>query len=414
MQQSSDGELVILARSGYKEAFAELIERYQPMARRIASGVLTNEDLVQEIVQEAFLAAYLSLDQLREPARFRSWLYSIVLNVARAFLKERTQDPLSLESLMGGMHCDLFPSSGALLDPQEIAEERELHHLLLKAVQGLSPKERAATLLFYYEQLSLQEVAAILDISVTAVKSRLFKARNHLRTRLLPISEEAGQAPEPLERKRTMAKVVVSSVRKDFGTGRRVVILWDEVGHRFFIIWVAQSEAMQIALKLTDATTPRPSTLQFMANVMKATGVQLEEVRVEALKDNIYYAVARVCSGEQVSEVDVRPTDAIGLALLMDRPIFAAEDVLEKYGIVTPEGKTAEVFLAEQWLEREGITLPEGKAIQINHDKERERAAVLQEIEEFKERSRRAMTPTAEEREQAKQRYLAFLMGEDA
>src|SRR5947209_11015688 len=127
MQQSSDGELVILARSGNKEAFAELIERYQPMARRIAFGVLADWDLTQEIVQEAFLAAYLSLAQLREPERFRAWLYSIVLNAARACLKERKQDPLSLESMMGGMHCELLPSSDTFLDPLEIAEERELH-----------------------------------------------------------------------------------------------------------------------------------------------------------------------------------------------------------------------------------------------------------------------------------------------
>src|SRR5450432_1340463 len=107
MQPQGDAELVLLARSGNKEAFGELIERYQPMARRIAFGILAQEDWVLEVIQEAFLAAYLSLDQLREPTRFNVWLYSIVLNAARTFLKERKLNPLSLEHLMGGMHGEL-------------------------------------------------------------------------------------------------------------------------------------------------------------------------------------------------------------------------------------------------------------------------------------------------------------------
>jgi len=71
MQPPGDGELVILARSGNKEAFGELVERYQPMVRRIAFGVMAQEDWVQEVTQEAFLAAYLSLEQLRLPQQKR-------------------------------------------------------------------------------------------------------------------------------------------------------------------------------------------------------------------------------------------------------------------------------------------------------------------------------------------------------
>ncbi len=414
MQLQGDGDLVELTRSGNKEAFGELIERYEPMARRIAFGVVAQEDWVQEITQEAFLAAYLSLNQLREPERFKTWFYSIVLNGARTFLKERKLNPLSLESMIGGMYCELLPFSDAVVDPQEVAEEQELHHLLLSAVHALSPKERAATLLFYYQQLSLQEIAAILGISVTAVKSRLFKARNHLREQLLPISEEAQQARKSTERKQHMAKVIITAVRKNFLTDQRVVILWDEVGRRSIFIWIPKMEALVIAVGLTGITAPRPTMAHFMANVLKATGVQLEEVRIEALKDNIFYAVAKVRNGELVSDVDVRPSDAFGLALQMECPIFVAEDVLEKYGTVVPEGKTVELFFAEQWLEREGITLPEGKTVQVKHDKEQQRTAILQEMEEFMNPAHQQTPPTTEEREQAKQRYLAFLMRENA
>jgi len=408
----SHGELVRLARSGNKAAFAELIERYHPMVRRMALGVLGHADLAEEITQEAFLAAYLSLGQLREPERFPAWLYSIVLNAARACLKERQQHPLSLEHLMGGMQCDLLPFSDALVDPQEVAEEHELHRLLLAAVQALTPKERAATLLFYYQQLSLQEIAAILGISVTAVKSRLFQARQHLRAQLLPLYEELLPLPPPSERTHAMREVSITAVRINFLTKQRVVTLWDAGGRRLLLIKIAQADALPIALGLSGLETPRPLTIHFLANIMKATGVQLEEVRIESLKENIYYAVAKVRNGKQVSEVDVRPSDALGLALLLERPILVAEDLLARAGMVVPEGKTAELYFAERWLEREGITLPEGKTIQITHDKEQERAAqMMQSVEEILNPTR--TPPTAEELEQAKQRYLAYLLGEE-
>ncbi|HEY7417178.1 MAG TPA: bifunctional nuclease domain-containing protein [Ktedonobacteraceae bacterium] len=412
MQLRSDRELVLLARSGNKEAFGELVERYQPMARRIASGLMAQEDQVQEVIQEAFLAAYLSLDQLREPQRFKAWLYSIVLNVSRTFFKESKLNPLSLENLMGGIYRELLPLSDAFVDPQEVAEEQELHRLLLSAIQSLSQKERAATLLFYFEQLSLQEVAAILGISVTAVKSRLFKARSQLRRQLLSTAEQERLTLERTERKSAMVKVVIHAVRKNMLTDQRVVILRDEAGRHYLFIWIAQMEALTIALGLTGITPQRPLPAHFMANMLKATGVQLEEVRIEALKDEIFYAVAKVRNGELVREVDVRPSDALGLAVLMGCPIFAAEEVLEKHAIAVPEGKDAELFYTECSLKQHGITPPEGKTIPLRkRDEEQDRANVLKALEEFMNPVR--TPPTAEEIEQAKQRYLASLLRED-
>lgn len=341
MQPHEDGELVHLVRCGQKEAFGELVERYQPMVRRLAYGVRAQEDWVQEVTQEAFLAAYLSLDQLREPERFRAWLYSIVLNVARTLLKERAQNTLSLETLLGGISGELLLLSAvAYSDPQAVVEEQELHCLLLRAVQALSPRERAATLLFYYEQLSLQEIATLLDISVTAVKSRLFKARDHLRQHLQPILQVAPRASKPTGRKRTMIPVVIETVRQRPQTDQHVVILRDDAGQRYLPIWIGRMEALIITLGLTGMTPPRPLPAHFLANMLRASGVQLEEVRIEALKSGIYYAVARIRNGEQTSEIDARPSDVLGLAVLLGSPIFVAEEVLAHHGMVVPEGKT--------------------------------------------------------------------------
>src|SRR5437870_4092084 len=139
----ADAELVALARSGDKSAFGQLIERYQQMVKRIALRMIADEDIARELAQEAILQAYLSLDHLRDDTRFKSWLYGITLNVCKSYIREQKTDPYSLEALMGGIGCDVINLSLAALDPQEAAEQRELHRLVLNAVQTLSPKDRS-------------------------------------------------------------------------------------------------------------------------------------------------------------------------------------------------------------------------------------------------------------------------------
>ena len=186
MSEQSDTELIFLALEGDKTAFGHLVWRYQPMAFHIAKGIISNEDLAQELVQDAMLQAYLSLNKLRAPNCFKSWLYGIVLNVCRNYLRRRKVIPFSLETIRDfGTESLLIKESSP--DPQQVAEQQELYAELLNAVDTLSYKNRQATLLFYREQLSLQQVADRLDISVGAVKGRLYKSRHQLRQRLLPL-----------------------------------------------------------------------------------------------------------------------------------------------------------------------------------------------------------------------------------
>jgi RNA polymerase sigma factor (sigma-70 family) len=146
------------------------------MAQRLALGMIHNENIARELVQEAMLQAYLSLKHLKDDERFRSWFYGIVLNVCRSYLRDQKINFFSWEAVLGGVQ-----SPALYLHPtvQEITEARELHRLILTAVEALSPKNREATLLFYYEDLSLQEIANLLGISVTAVKGRSSRCCYH-------------------------------------------------------------------------------------------------------------------------------------------------------------------------------------------------------------------------------------------
>lgn len=190
MSEQSDLELIFLARQGDKAAFGRLVLRYQPMAQRIAERMLRNEDLAGDLVQDAMLQAYLSLEKLHQPKRFKSWLYGIVLNICRNELRRRKVIVFSLEAMVGDLADAPFLIDENSPPPEQVAEHKELRTVLLEAIDTLSHSNRQATLLFYHEQLSLQEVAVRLNISVSAVKGRLHKARHQLRERLLPLQAQ--------------------------------------------------------------------------------------------------------------------------------------------------------------------------------------------------------------------------------
>src|SRR5215469_15792291 len=252
MTNIADSELVVLARSGDKEAFSQLIERYQQMVRRIALGVVGHEEIARELAQEALLQAYLSLDHLRDISRFKSWLYGITLNVCRSYIRDQKLNPYSLEAMMGGMYRDMLYYPSPVIDPETIVEQRELHTIVLQAVQELSPKDRVATLLFYYEQLSMREIAAILDVSVTAVKGRLHRARELLRERMLLVYADTEHKPTTGERNKIMPQVKVVTVLENAESKQHVIVLLDETGQRVLNIWVGASEAMLIAMGRTE------------------------------------------------------------------------------------------------------------------------------------------------------------------
>ncbi|MEZ4867375.1 MAG: DUF151 domain-containing protein [Caldilineaceae bacterium] len=335
-QQPTEIELVQWARAGDKAAFAQLIDRSETMIYRLAGRMVGDPETARDVAQEAILQSYLSLERLRDEAQFQSWLYGIVLNLCRSYRRSKKPNVLSLEALAGGLHFDALPFTDPGPDPHTLAEMREVHEQVLAAVAALSPKNREATLLFYYEGLSVQEIAAGLNISVTAVKGRLHKARRQLRELLLPAYAPAKQTTSLPERKRKMVQVTIADVVTTPENDHKVIVLLDEAGKRLLPIWIGSFEAEAIALQLLKRTTPRPLTYDFIAKLLEAAAVQLEEVRIEALQGNTFYAIAKLRSGGSVAEVDARPSDAVALALRMACPIYVSEEVMARAGETIP------------------------------------------------------------------------------
>jgi RNA polymerase sigma-70 factor, ECF subfamily len=214
VSEQTDLALIDLSRQGNKAAFGQLVLRYQSMALRLAKRVIGDEDLAQELVQEAMLQAYLSLDKLRDPTRFKNWLYGIVLNVCRNELRRRKVICFSLETLPESLLDEAWLTSENGSDPQQIVEQEEVHGALVQAIDTLSHKNRSATILFYHKQLSLQEVAHHLNISVGAVKGRLHKARHQLREQLSSLQLQTQLHPS--QEIQTMTTEASESTKPEF------------------------------------------------------------------------------------------------------------------------------------------------------------------------------------------------------
>jgi RNA polymerase sigma factor (sigma-70 family) len=287
-------------------------------------------DIAQDLVQEAMLQAYLSLGDLQNEDSFRSWLYGIVLNLSKSYLRDEKRRSRFSEELKDDQAEGLWNSGNVTKDPQQIAMERELHSLVLSAIQELPPAHREAAQLYYYESLTLHEVAAITGASPGAIKVRLHRARNHLREKLGQAYQDIRPEATLKDRRITMIKMnIVDIVKKD---EKYVVILQDEAQGKILHMWIGPFEGTAIAMGLRAYPTARPMTFDFMVHLLAALGAQLEEVRVEVLKEEIFYGIARVRIGNEVKEVDARPSDVFALAVRTGSPIFVAAEVLQQAG----------------------------------------------------------------------------------
>ena len=132
---------------------------------------------------------------------------------------------------------------------------------------------------------------------------------------------------------------VISRENRDLEAGRQVtVVLLDDKGKRVLPIWVGPSEGHAIANALRDFRWPRPQTHDLMSSMLSATGAEVDEVRVEELREDTFHAVIVIRAKGKAVEVDARPSDAFALAVRTGCPIYVAEEVMEQGGRHIPEG----------------------------------------------------------------------------
>jgi RNA polymerase sigma-70 factor (ECF subfamily) len=175
LNQSADNELDLVekARNGDRAAYGELVRSHYPGVVHVVYRLCGDAALAEDMAQEAFLRAWLNLSSFRPGSPLRNWLYRIAVNAALDVLRRRSED--SLEDERMEMLTDQAP------DPEAVVIEREQVAFVQKAMDALPEAARTVLVLREYGELSYQEIAAVLDIPMGTVMSRLNYARTRLR-----------------------------------------------------------------------------------------------------------------------------------------------------------------------------------------------------------------------------------------
>ena len=181
----SDGELVHEARRGDKEAFKEIVERYQRKIIAVALGMVHNREDAIEIAQETFVKAFENLDKFKGESSLYTWLYRIVVNRAIDFQRrERRHPTVALEDRAGNEGYDELTKEERLEDPYQQVQAREIGDRVAAAINELTPDHKAVILLREVEGLSYDEISRVMHCSKGTVMSRLHYARKKLQKKL--------------------------------------------------------------------------------------------------------------------------------------------------------------------------------------------------------------------------------------
>jgi len=195
-QGLSDERLVFSARAGDRDAFAQLVQRYEAQVYTMSMRMLSNREDARDLAQEVFLTVYQGLDRFRGEAQFRTWLYRVTLNRCRDEIRRRGTvkhtRPLSLD----GLAANSDDERGAAVEPatrepspEAAARGRETERLVNAAIERLPDELREALLLRDTQDLAYDQIASVLDLPVGTVRSRLNRARTRLAEMLQPILE---------------------------------------------------------------------------------------------------------------------------------------------------------------------------------------------------------------------------------
>jgi bifunctional DNase/RNase len=149
-----------------------------------------------------------------------------------------------------------------------------------------------------------------------------------------------------------MIELSLVGVRVELPSNQPIVLLKETQGERYLPIWIGAVEATAIAFALQGVQTPRPMTHDLMRDIMTETEIQVERILISDLVDQTFYAVIRMALDGRTTEVSSRPSDAIALAVRIDAPIFAAEEVLEQAGIELRDEEETEVQKFREFLDQ--------------------------------------------------------------
>ena len=188
LTDAPDAELIERVLAGERDLYRLLVQRYQRSLFRVAYSMVLDRDTAEDLVQDAFVRAYVNLARCRNRARFRYWLLSTLRNRALDHVKEKRRKDVSLSDDKVVRRVEVGAQAP---DP---ADSMSMRTALDAVLERLSPPLREAFVLRHVEECSFEEVARLLGTGVSAVKMRVHRARQQLAEWL---AEEERAAPAP-------------------------------------------------------------------------------------------------------------------------------------------------------------------------------------------------------------------------
>ncbi len=185
----SDAEIIEAVLRGDVERYAELVNRYQQAAWKVAYSFVGNFEDAKDISQNGFVKAYQHLGQFRGRSQFSTWFYRIIVNECKDFFKRKSRQPKSVAPVASSDSENdpvVFEVEDPRGDPRDVSANHELAKRLAHAIEGLGMKQRTAFVLHHLDGMSLEEVARVMGCRVGTVKAHISRAAEHLRRTLGP------------------------------------------------------------------------------------------------------------------------------------------------------------------------------------------------------------------------------------
>jgi RNA polymerase sigma factor (sigma-70 family) len=187
-----DKEIIARLRMNDEKAFSTLVDLFSKKVYNTCIGMLQNIEDAEDVTQEIFITIHTNILQFKEESSLSTWIYRISVNKCLEFIRKKNRKKRS------GIFKSIFSSDGEkaienhsdFIHPGIELENKERAQILFKAIDLLSEQQRTAYILHKVEQVSYNEIAAIMELSLSAVESLLFRAKQNLRKHLATYYEE--------------------------------------------------------------------------------------------------------------------------------------------------------------------------------------------------------------------------------
>ncbi len=185
MANLSDEKLVRLALKGNDSAFAQIVERYERQVYHTVYAVLGSKEDAEDAAQETFLKIWKTLPQFRGDCRLSTWIFRVAKNTAldyASYRGRRAAVSLSYTDPDDGELAETeIEDTGVYLPPEDELMKKETVEAVRKALEALAPEHRVILVLREFDGLSYQDISERLDLDIGTVKSRISRAKNHLK-----------------------------------------------------------------------------------------------------------------------------------------------------------------------------------------------------------------------------------------